>query len=73
MNASKRKLTLVLSNGSKMTYKAGPEVVNFDQIQVGDQIKAVVTEEMAIFIGSGAPASGMSDTGLLSHYCNDMR
>ncbi len=62
INPAKRKLTLVSSNGSKSTYKAGPEVVNFDQIQVGDQIKAVVTEEVAIFIGSGAPPSSMTET-----------
>ena len=65
INSAKRKVTLVYSNGSKSTYKAGPEVVNFDQIQVGDQIKAVVTEEVAIFIGSGAPPSGMSATGVV--------
>jgi len=65
INPAKRKLTLVYSNGSKSTYKAGPEVVNFDQIQVGDQITAVVTEEVAIFIGSGAPPSGMAATGVV--------
>jgi hypothetical protein len=65
INSSKRKLTLVYSNGSKSTYKAGPEVVNFDQIQVGDQITAVVTEEVAIFVGSGAPPSGMAATGVV--------
>jgi len=65
INVDKRKLTLLYSNGSKSTYKAGPEVVNFDQIQVGDQITAVVTEEVAIFIGSGAPPSGMAATGVV--------
>jgi hypothetical protein len=65
INPAKRKLTLVYSNGSKSTYKAGPEVVNFGQIQVGDQITAVVTEEVAIFIGSGALPSGMAATGVV--------
>jgi hypothetical protein len=62
INVAKRKVTLVSPGGSKSTYKAGPEVVNFGQIQVGDQIKAVVTEEVAIFIGSGAPPSAMTGT-----------
>jgi len=57
INADKRKVTLTSADGKKTTYKCGPEVVNFPQIQVGDQVKATVTEEAAIFIGSGAPPS----------------
>jgi hypothetical protein len=56
-NAAKRKLTLMSSTGGKTTYKAGPEVVNFDQIKVGDKVNAVVTEEVAVYIGVGAPPS----------------
>jgi hypothetical protein len=62
IDAAKQKITLVFPNGSKTTYKAGPEVVNFGQIQVGDKITAMVTEEVAIFIGSGAPSSSMTET-----------
>lgn len=57
IDSAKRKVTLVSPGGSMSTYKAGPEVVNFAQIQIGDQVKATVTEEVAIFIGSGAPPS----------------
>ncbi len=59
IDAAKRKVTLVTPSGSKSTYVCGPEVVNFGQIQVGDLVKATVTEEVAIFIGSGAPPSAM--------------
>ncbi len=59
-----RKVTLVTPGGSKTTYKAGPEVVNFNQIQVGDQVKVKVTEEAAIYIGSGAPPSAMVGAGV---------
>ena len=62
IDASKRQLTLVSANGGKSTYKAGPEVVNFSQIQVGDQIKTTVAEQVAVFIGSGAPPSAMTET-----------
>jgi hypothetical protein len=62
INSAKRKLTLVSPNGSKSTYKAGPEVVNFGQLQVGDQIKTTVTEEVVVFVGSGAPPSAMNET-----------
>ena len=60
IDSAKRKVTLVSPGGSKSTYTAGPEVVNFAQIRVGDQVKATVTEEAAIFIGSGAPPSAMA-------------
>jgi len=59
IDTAKRKLTLVFEGGAKTTYKAGPEVVNFPQIQVGDKVKATVTEEAAIYIGHGAPPSEM--------------
>jgi hypothetical protein len=62
INAEKRKVTLVFDGGGKSTYKAGPEVVNFDQIQVGDKVKAVVTEEVAIYLGNGEPPIGSGAT-----------
>lgn len=65
INAAKRKVTLVSPGGGKSTYKAGPEVVNFGQIQIGDKVKAVVTEEVAIYIGSGAPPSAMTETTVM--------
>ena len=64
IDAAKRKVTLVFPSGSKTTYKAGPAVVNFAQIQVGDQVKATVTEEAAIFIGQGAPPSAKVGAGV---------
>jgi translation initiation factor IF-1 len=64
IDAAKRKVTLVFPSGSKTTYKAGPEVVNFAQIQVGDQVKATVTEEVAVFIGSGDPPSATAAAGV---------
>jgi len=57
IDSAKRKVTLVSPGGSMSTYKAGPEVVNFAQIRIGDQVKATVTEEAAVFIGSGAQPS----------------
>jgi hypothetical protein len=64
IDAAKRDVTLVTPGGSKTVYRAGPEVVNFAQIRIGDQVKAVVSEEVAIFIGSGVPPSGMAATGV---------
>ena len=64
IDAATRKVTLASPSGSKTTYKAGPEVVNFAQIQVGDQVKATVTEEAAVFIGSGQPPSDIAGMGV---------
>src|SRR3954454_16511214 len=46
IDAANRKLTLVGPEGTKTTYKAGPDVVNFGQIRVGDHVKATVTAEL---------------------------
>jgi hypothetical protein len=64
IDADKRKLTLTFPDGKKTTYKCGPEVVNFPQIQNGDQVNAKVTEEAAIFIGTGAPPSDVAAGGV---------
>lgn len=54
INADKREVMLVAPDGRRTTYKAGPDMVNFNQLQVGDQVTAVLTEEVAVSIGSGA-------------------
>jgi hypothetical protein len=64
IDADKRELTLVAPNGRKTTYKAGPEVANFNQLQVGNRIQAVLTEEVAVSIGSGAAPVGTSGVGV---------
>src|SRR5690349_23991940 len=55
IDKEKRKVTLTTADGHKTTFTAGPDVVNFDQIQVGDQIKATVTEQLAVFVAAEAP------------------
>ena len=50
IDAPNRKVTFVTPEGKKNTVKAGPEVVNFDQIRVGDQLKATVTEELVVWM-----------------------
>lgn len=58
IDAAKRTVTLKRPDGQTKTLKAGPEVRNFDQIKVGDQVKATFVEELAVFVKkSDAPAS----------------
>ncbi|MCX6876622.1 MAG: hypothetical protein NTW21_22865 [Verrucomicrobia bacterium] len=48
IDTTKRKVTLVTPGGEKFHVKAGPEVANFSQIRVGDQLKATLTEEVVV-------------------------
>ena len=45
---AKRTYTLETPDGRKTPYRAGPEVTNFDQVRVGDQVKATVTDSLVI-------------------------
>jgi hypothetical protein len=58
IDADKRKVTLLTRDGKESTVKCGPEVINFDQIRVGDKLKIWVTQELAVAMGTaGASAS----------------
>jgi Cu/Ag efflux protein CusF len=58
IDAASRKVTLVGPDGSKTVFKAGPEVINFDQMRVGDQVKATVVEQLVVFLREeGMPSS----------------
>jgi hypothetical protein len=50
IDAAKRAVTLKFTDGKTQTYKMGPEVRNFDQIKVGDQVKATYAESIAVFV-----------------------
>ena len=59
-----RTLTLKLPDGSTRAYKVDQAVKNFDQIKVGDQVKATYAESVAIFVGKSneQPAAGEMTT-----------
>lgn len=57
VDAAKRTVTLSLSGGESKTFKAGKDVINFDQIKVGDDVKATYVEALAIAVrGPNEPA-----------------
>ncbi len=62
INPVNRKVTLVDSSGFKTTVKAGPEVINFDQIRVGDQLKLTLTEKLVVYVADADEAP--TDTGI---------
>ena len=57
IDAANRKVTLVTPDGKKTTVKAAPEVINFDQIHVSDQLKLTVTEELVVSLAKPGAAS----------------
>ena len=61
-----RKVTLVTPGGKKTVFKAGPEIVNFPQIRVGDQVKATLTEELVVFMATDAPPQGQGAAGVVA-------
>ncbi len=50
VDPAKRTVTLRSPDGTTRTYKVGKEAVNFDEIEVGDQVKATLVESLAIII-----------------------
>ena len=48
IDSAKRKVSLVTRKGEKFTVNPGPEVENFAQIRVGDQLKVAFTEEITV-------------------------
>jgi len=60
IDASNRTVTLTNEAGENNTYKLGKNVRNFDQIKVGDQVKATLLESVAVTVSksSAAPDAG---------------
>ena len=50
IDTKNRKVTLLLQDGEKETVKVPPEAVNFDQVRVGDLVKATLTEEVVVYL-----------------------
>lgn len=48
IDAASRKVTLTDANGKKETVKCGPEVINFDQLEAGDQVKVTMHSELVL-------------------------
>src|SRR4051812_30040332 len=62
-----RKVTLVTKEGKKTNFKAGPEVANFNQIEVGDQVTATVAGQLVVFVrkpGEAPPEGAAAAVGL---------
>jgi hypothetical protein len=58
-----RKVTLLLENGKKKTYKVDKSVQNLDQVKVGDHLKMSYTEEILIMVGKTGETPGAAGAG----------
>jgi hypothetical protein len=64
VNKDTRDVTLLRSDGEKLVFRAGPEVRNFAQIQVGDKVTAITAQSLAIFVTppGEAPAASVGES-----------
>lgn len=61
VDAEDRTVTLKTPEGKERTFHLSNKAVNFDQIKVGDRVRATVAEEVLISVGKGAAGEGESD------------
>ena len=64
INHEARTATLLMPDGEKLPVTVGPEAVNFDQVKVGDRVKAVVQEELVVYVGDETSAAGDGSAAL---------
>ena len=46
--------------------KCGPEVINFDQIRIGDQVKATVAEQLVVYMAKDNPPASEGEAALVA-------
>ena len=56
-----RTFTLTAKDGKAHTFVAGPEMINFNQMNAGDKVEAVYAEEMSISVNKSGSAPGMQE------------
>ena len=61
-----RTVTLESPNGATETYHALPNMVNFDQIHIGDKVRATVTEALAVSVRKAGTPPNVGDTATVA-------
>lgn len=60
-----RVILLETPEGYMRAIRCGKAVANFNQIKVGDQVRALALERVAVFVGKGTP--GTEDAAIIAH------
>lgn len=58
IDLEERKVTLLLEDGKKKTFKVDKSVQNLDQVKVGNHLKLSYTEEILILVGKSSESPG---------------
>jgi Cu/Ag efflux protein CusF len=66
IDLEKRKVTLLLEDGKKKTYKVDSRVQNLAQVKVGDHLEMSFTEEIAIVVGKSNETPGAASAEQVS-------
>ena len=66
IDLEKRKVTLLLDDGKKKTYKVDSRVQNLAQVKVEDNLKMSFTEEIAIVVGKSNETPGAASSEQVS-------
>jgi translation elongation factor P/translation initiation factor 5A len=66
IDLAKRKVTLLGPDGKTFTVKVGPAAVNLDQVRVGDQVNATVTEQLVVYVSEKGAAPSDGSAALVS-------
>ena len=66
IDKSARKITLAGDDGSKGTITAPAEMRNFDQLKVGDRVKATINERLVIFVRSSGEDPSLTHSAALA-------
>jgi hypothetical protein len=66
VDPAKRTVTLVNPDGITNTYELGKNVRNFDQIKVGDEVKATLLEAVAVAVSKSNAPPDASQHGLVA-------
>lgn len=61
IDKARRGFTLTAKNGKPHSFTAGPDMVNFDQVKVGDKVEATYAEEMSISVNKFGTAPKMEE------------
>ena len=66
VDLDKRRVTLLLENGKKKTYRVDKSVQNLDQVKPGDHLNMSYTEELVVMIGKSGNTRGAASMNTVS-------
>jgi hypothetical protein len=66
LDPAKRAYTLKRKDGKESTFTAPPEMVNYDQLRVGDRVTATRSEQMAISLRPTGTPAGPAESSVVS-------